>query len=204
MQKAVFLLMVFLAGTVVAQTPLNQQVISSQPGAPVPGAINGPGSLMVTNPAGGTFSLSELDAQLTTLKADIERTLPLVVAVTSQSPSSTPSRSQEIANVASNLLSRAFGGSTNQNGALPPSGTSPRMTNFAGFLRGLVSTNTGGGGGVSFDPNTLNQLATLQNQLRPVLSTLDGLNIPSVGGGTNQPFGNFNNRPNGIFAPTGR
>ena len=203
MQKVIILLVGCLTGTVLAQTLPNQpaqtlpnpQVISSQPGS-----VAGPGSLMITNAAGGTFALSELEAQLANLKADVERTLPLLSATTGQAPNANLSRGQELANAASNILARALS-RTNQNNALPQGGTSSR--NFAGFLRSLISTNTGGGGGVSFDPNTLNQLATLQNQLRPVLSTLETLNLASVGGVTNQPSGTVG-QPGGVFSPTGR
>ena len=181
MQTRVFLLIGCLAGTALAQTPLNQQVISSQPAAPVSAPTTGPGNLMITNPVGGTFPLSQLDAQLTTLRADAERTLPLLSAIIGQAPNTSLTRGQELANAASNLLARALGRNTNQDSGLPAGGVSPRMTNFAGFLRSLISTNSGGGGGVSFDPNTINQLVTLQNELKPVLATLDSLNVPKVG-----------------------
>ncbi|HTL59732.1 MAG TPA: hypothetical protein VL361_28940 [Candidatus Limnocylindrales bacterium] len=203
MQTAVFFLIGCLTGTALAQTPLNQQVISSPATSPVQVPTVGPGNLMITNSTGGTFPLSQLDAQLATLRADVEHALPLLSAVVSQAPNTSLTRGQELANAASNLLARALGRNTNENSGLPAGGLSPRMTNFAGFLRGLISTNTGGGGGVSFDPNTINQLITLQNELKPVLATLDSLNVASVGGATNQPPGTIN-QPGRVFAPTGR
>jgi len=197
MKKTALLLIVGLASTVLAQTPINQQVISSGPGW----NTNGNESLMVTNPAGGAFPISQLDAQLTTLKADVERTLPMLSAVINRaSPSQVvTSRSQELANAASNFIAHALGHETNSNSTVPSGGASPRMTNFAGFLRSLISTNTGGGGGVSFDPSTLNQLANLQRSLEPVLNNLNTLNISSIPG-TNQLPGGFT-QP---LTPTGR
>src|SRR5215813_2896917 len=117
MQKTAFLLVVCLTGTVLAQTPISQQVISSRPASPLPNSTAGAGSLMITNPLGGTFPLSQLDAQLTTLKAEVQRTLPLLSAVLRQAPNTGLTRGQELANAASNFLARALS-RTNENSAL--------------------------------------------------------------------------------------
>ena len=199
MKTAVLVLIGCLAGTLVAQTPLNQQVISSPRFAPP--ITNAPGNLTITNQFGGTLSLTDLDAQLANLKTDVERTLPMLAAVAGQSGvSPAQSRSQQLANAASNFVANALGRNPNQTTAIPPGENSPRLTNFAGFLHGLISTNTGGAGGVSLDPNTVNLLATLRNDLQPVLSILDNLNVTSFPAGTNQPAGGFATP----LTPTGR
>lgn len=191
MKTAALLLVGCLSGTALAQTqsPINQQVISSPPGYAAPGQ----GSLAITNQSGQSLSLTELDAQLATLKSDVERTLPMLSVVTGQANAATgtraPSRSQAWVGAASNLLANAFGRNPNANASVPPGETSPRFTNFTSFLRSLVSTNAGGAGGVSLDPNTVSQLATLQNDLKPVLSILDTLNVNSFASGTNLPPG---------------
>jgi hypothetical protein len=190
MKKPVLILLGCFCGAVMAQTPVNQQVISAGPATAYP---NGAQSLMITNQAGGTFQIGELDSQLATLKTDVERTLPMLSAIVSQPGSPPMTRTRELENVASNFIAHAFGHETNYNGA------SPRMTNFAGFLHGLINTNAGGAGGVSFDPNTVSQLATLQNDLQQALSVLNNLNVTSTGGGTNGVPGAFRG-----LTPTGR
>ena len=175
-----------------AQTPLNQPVISAGPGTVALPDTNVAQGLMITNQAGATFQVNELDAQLAALKGDVERTLPMLSAVVSQTGSPTTlGRTRELANAASNFIAHAFGHETNN-------GTSPRMTNFAGFLHNLMGTNTGGAGGVNFDPNTVRQLGALQNDLQQVLSALNNLNVGGVGA-TNEVPGNFRG-----LTPTGR
>jgi hypothetical protein len=205
MKKTVVVLLSCFACTVIAQTQLNQQANPSVPGYPAIGGTNASQglsqNLMITNPAGGTFQIGELDAQLASLKADVQRTLPMVSAVVSHgaAPNTATSTTAQLANEAGSLIANAFHHGTNVNNSLPPSGASPRSTNFAGFLQSLLSTNTAGAGGVTFDPNTVSQLATLQTDLQQALAVLNNLNVASTGGLTNEVPGTYRG-----LTPTGR
>src|SRR5579859_1673748 len=176
MKTAMLVLISCLCVTIRAQSAFNQQVISEPLRTNLPPS-NGTESSAITNSTGSTAALGDLDAQLSNLKSDVERTLPMISAVVNQGSAGTtsPNTGQELTHAASNIIANAFGRS--QVNTIPPGETSPRTTNFAGILRSLIRTNNNSGTVVGLDPDTLSQLTALQNHLQPVLTILNGLNV---------------------------
>ena len=185
-KTAVLFLIGCLCVKVLAQSTFNQQVISEPPRTNSL-ASSGTGTLAITNSTEGTAALGDLDAQLSNLKSDVERTLPMISAVVNQGSSSNALRNpgQELTNAASKLIANTFERASSQANAIPGGENSPRTTNFGGFLRSLIRTNNAGAGVAGLDPNTLSQLTALQNHLQPVLTILDSLNVRGIPASTN-------------------
>ena len=173
---------VLAAAAALAQAnPGDQRISSPPPGALNAGSTNTPGqippqgSITATNQAGQTYALGELGSQLAGLKTAVEQTLPTLTAFNAKFASTTPgsSRSQELANAISGVLSSALGRNSNSTS----SGTTG-FTNFTQALNGLISTNSATGS-TNLNPATLNQLRTLQADLTPVLNILQNLDLGS-------------------------
>ncbi len=194
------------AGSASAQTTPAPGSVISAPRSPVTPGQSSSGFLTFTNPAGGTFSVDQLDSQLRNLQLAVNQALPMLSAFNNQFTSNTGNQSL------GGVLSRVFNrnGSTAQNPGTSGSGA----TNWLSALSGLFQNNANNPAGV--DRTTLNELANLQKQLQPVAQTLQGLNPGAASASaapgafsstapynTNQFTGstNFNNPP---LTPTGR
>ncbi len=132
---------------------------STNAGVPNPAVDAG---TVLTNAAGGSFSVQQLGTQLQTLRSTVDQTLPMLTTfnqqVSSQSPGAT------IAGAVRNI----FSGNKNQgqNG----SAVSQDVTNVLSALGALVNTNRQ----TQIDPRTL---ATLQKDLQTVQRDLQNLNL---------------------------
>jgi hypothetical protein len=200
-------------GSAPAQTtPAPGSVITAPGSQTTPGSQTAPGQpsssfLTFTNPAGGSFSIDQLDSQLRNLQATVEQALPMLTAFNNQFGGSTGS--QSIGSVLSRVFNRDGDASQSQ-------GTSGNTaTNWLSALGGLITGNTNASSG-GLNQTTLAQLSTLQKQLQPVAQTLQSLNLGTAAGqspagtissrtpaSTNR-FTGSTNLNNGPLAPTGR
>ena len=152
--------------------------------------------LSFTNRAGQVFSAEQLTTQLQQLRNVVDQTLPALSAFNEQfATNGAGSLGTRIGSILSGVLDR-----TNASSGQTSSG----WTNVLGVLGGLLNTNAPN----ALDPNTLNQLRTLQNDLQPIPGILQALN---VSGSSNTPtssqvisrapetqtnqYGNPNNQP---------
>ena len=163
-----------LAGlTATAQTTPNTQPTTAAP-APAPAYNSQPGantplggsSVTFTNTSGQAFTVEQLATQLRNLRAAVDQTLPMLTAF-----------NQNAANGASQGLAGRLEGLVSN--ALNRNGGSPAMTNLLSSLRGMLGTQSGTT--QATDAKTAQDLVTLQNDLQPIPSLLQGMN---VGGST--------------------
>jgi len=136
------------------------------PAAPVISQTNqaaGTGTVL-TNKAGQTFSVEQLAAQLRSLRGNIESALPMLAAF-NESASATQNKSLtgRLTDIVSHELNK--GGQTNSGG----------FNSVVGALRGLINTNNAATD--TSDARAAQQLVALQNQLQPVLKSLQDLNV---------------------------
>lgn len=135
---------------------------------PAATATSAPNSPTFTNSSGQSFTVDQLAAQLRNLRAAVDQTLPLLTAF-NQSATATAS-SQGLAGRLEGLVS----GALSRNGV-----SSPTVTNLLTSLRGMLGTTNATT--ASTDAKTAQDLATLQNDLQPLPSLLQSMN---VGGGS--------------------
>jgi len=136
-------------------------------------------SAVFTNSTGQTFTADQLAENLKNLRSAIEQAMPMVTAITetySNSAGKDKSWTGRLSDFVSGALSKD-GQST--------SGQSPsKLNEVVGAVRGLWGTNSSSTASSSAtDANTVQKLVTLQTELKPVLPTLDQLNVASSGAG---------------------
>lgn len=155
-----------------SQVPINQQRISAAPWSTASNApgITAPG---VTNQFGQSYSANELADRLAALNVAVQQTLPALSAFNAQVAGT--SRSGQLANAISGVLSGALHHGSNQNASA--SSGAYGITNFAQALNGLLNTNTNNPGSSTVDSATVSQLRQLQSDLSPVASILQTLHI---------------------------
>lgn len=166
----------------------------------------------LTNGLGQAISLSQLAGQLSALKTEVEQTLPVLSALNSHFATNTPgtAQGQELATAIASVLGRAFGKSSNQTASASSGGLSPGLSNFVQVLNGMVTTNSGGTGQMTLDPNTLSQLQALESDLRPIAVILKNLRVGTNATTTGGPLGipNIGAQPSepssSNVTPTGR
>ena len=163
------------AAPVSAQTP--PQVFSST------NAISS-SDVVFTNSAGQTFSADQFAESLKNLRTAIEQTTPMLAAVT-ETYTNSAGNDKSWKGQLSGLVSGALSRYEQQN-----AGKNSRTVNqVVGALQGLLQTNSSSKttAADSTDANTVQKLVTLQNQLKPVLPTLDQLNVSSTGAAVSSP-----------------
>ncbi len=136
-------------------------------------------SAVFTNSTGQTFTADQLAENLKNLRSAIEQAMPMVTAITetySNSAGKDKSWTGRLSDFVSGALSK-----DGQN----TSGQSPsKLNEVVGAVRGLWGTNSSSTASSSAtDANTVQKLVTLQTELKPVLPTLDQLNVASSGAG---------------------
>ena len=136
-------------------------------------------SAVFTNSTGQTFTADQLAENLKNLRAAIEQTMPMITALTdtySNSAGSDKSWTGRLSDFVSGAFSNE-GQGTNQ--------SSSRLNQVVGTVRNLFGskTNTSAGSSAA-DASTVQKLVTLENQLKPVVPTLDQLNVASSGTGS--------------------
>ena len=133
-------------------------------------------SAVFTNSAGQTFTADQLADSLKNLRAAIEQTMPMVTAVTE-----TYSNSAGKDKTWTGRLSEFVSGALNKDGQTSNQSTS-KLNQVVGAVRGLFGSNTNStAASSSGDAGTVQKLVTLQNELKPVVPTLDQLNVASSG-----------------------
>ena len=155
------------------------------------------GTAVFSSPNGQSFSVEQLAAQLQSLRSSVEQTLPVLGAFNQNYSNSLGGGNQSIGGAISGLLSGALN-KTQQSTSAPAAHNSLSVSNVLVALQNLVSTNRTSSAPVN--PNTLRDLATLQNELQPVLVILQNLNVGNLPG--NQ-FAQPSNVTN-TLTPTGR
>lgn len=156
------------------QTPAGTTTATNQTSATATGS-----STVFTNSSGQTFTAEQLAENLKTLRSAIEQTLPMVTALTQ-----TYSNSAGKDKTWTGRLSEFVSGALNKDGQKSSGESSSKLNGVVGAVRGLFGTNSNStASSSSADANTVQKLVTLQNQLQPVTSTLDQLNVASSGAG---------------------
>lgn len=120
-------------------------------------------SMTFSNSSGQTFTVDQLANQLKMLRTAVDQTLPMLTAF-NQSSAATGS-SQDIKGRLEGLVS----------GALSHNTSSPTVSNLLSSLKGVLGSNTNTASAT--DAKTLQDLATLQNDLQPLPPLLQSLNI---------------------------
>jgi hypothetical protein len=157
----------------------------------------GASSVVFTNSAGQTFSVDDLASQLKNLRSAVEQTLPILSAFT-QSYSNSSAGNKSLTGKLTDFVSGALDRNGQQTSGSSGQ-TSSTVSNAVGVLRGLLNKNnsnaTASTASPSVDANTVHQLGSLQNELQPIIPTLQQLNVESSN------TGNSSSRP---LTPTGR
>jgi hypothetical protein len=123
-----------------------------------------------SNSTGQTFTVDQLANQLKMLRSAVDQTLPMLTAF-NQSSAAT-GNSKDIKGRLEGLVS----------GALNRNSGSPTVSNLLTSLKGVLGSNANTASAT--DAKTLEDLATLQNDLQPLPPLLQNLN---VGGSTTTP-----------------
>lgn len=138
-----------------------------------------------------TVELNQLIGQLQGLQAAVARTLPVLTAFNSKQSQGTNGQ-PGIAGRMASILAGVLGRNASTNG---PSSSG----NATGILGGILSTNSGPAGTVSLDPNTLNELKTLQENLQAVAPALRNLVGTSSSGESSAPGTPQGNTGRGVW-----
>ena len=164
----------------------NQNSGNSQSGST--GYNTQPGGILFSNQSGQAYSTQDLASQLQNLRAAIDQALPALSAF-NQSYSNMNNGGKQtvggaLSGIASDLLHRNQG-----------STTSNLLSALQGVLQPKSSTSLS-----TATPNTPNpqDLVALQNDLQPVISVLQRLNVNPAPNPSSAPY------PNGGVTPTGR
>ena len=200
MKNAILLALSVGAISTLAQTTPSSGSAITQP-ANNEANQSGTGAALFSSPSGQSFSVDQLAAQLQTLRSAVEQTLPVLAAFNQNYSNSLSGGSQSIGGAISGLLSGALNRNS-QNTSAPVAHNSFSVTNVVAALENLVNTNRSGSAPVN--PNTLRDLVALQNDLQPVLSLLQNLNVGSTP--ANQFARPYNVTPltTNTLTPTGR
>jgi hypothetical protein len=197
--KKIILLVPFVGMlSLLAQTAPVPPAAQSQP-AGVPANQGEMGAPMFSNQTGQSFSVDELAGQLQNLRTAVEQTLPVLAAFNQNY--SNAFTGQSIGGKISGLLSGAL--NRNQQNTPAASGQNAlSVSNVVTALQGLLNTNRAAASSVN--PNTVRELIALQNDLQPVVSILQNLNVGNIS--TNQFPRPYNITPlsTNQLTPTGR
>jgi hypothetical protein len=136
-------------------------------------------SAVFTNSSGQTFTADQLAENLKNLRAAIEQTIPMITAI-SETYSNSAGRDKSWTGRLSEFVSGALskeGQGTNQ--------SSSRLNEVVGTVRGFFGSKTNASTvSTAADDTTMQKLVTLENQLKPVVPTLDQLNVASAASGS--------------------
>lgn len=217
MMKRVSLFSMAMLATTAAWAAQPSQVISSPAPQPSTGNTNqstpsgqatpsGLGNLSFTNSSGTVYTMDQLAVQLQKLRGSVEQTLPMLSAFTQTFSNAAPGGASSIAGAISSILSEALNRNSGQtqNVAGTSGQTTTRTNSLMAVLQGLMNTNATGS--AALNPNTVQDLVTLQEDLQPVTSILQNLNVSTNLNQTTSPTTTTGNpKPhNGGLTPTGR
>lgn len=159
----------------------------------------GAGQPAFSNGAGQTFTPAQLAAQLQNLRSVIDQTVPILSAFNQQYSNSLTGSQQGIRGELSGIVSDVFHRNqpAGQNYAV---GNAFSSTNLLAALSSLLNRNSTGATGAN--PADAQDLITLQNDLQPVESILQQLNVTPSPVQQNAPYGQP--YPGTYPTPTGR
>ena len=155
-----------------------------------------------SNRAGQNFTPQDLATQLQNLRAIVDQTLPVLSAFNEQSSNSMATGSQSVGGALSGIVSDVLHrnrGTGQQNVA---GQGSLHASNLLAILHGLLSTNSPSG--ASTGPANPQDLIALENDLRPVASLLDRLNVSGNSNFVNSSYPRSTTYPGANPTPTGR
>ena len=151
-----------------------------------------PGGILFSNQSGQTYSTHDLAFQLQNLRAAIDQALPALSAFNESYSNMNNGGKQTVGGALSGIVADVLHRNQGQTGA----GQSLSTSNLLSALQGVLHPNTSTSSSNSNpDPQ---DLITLQNDLQPVISVLQRLNVnPAFNRGSGQ-------YPNSGITPTGR
>jgi hypothetical protein len=152
------------------------------------------GGVLFSNRVGQSFSAQDLAGQLQNLRSAIDSALPILSAFNETYSNSNNGGSETVGGTLSGLVSDVLHG--NQASSQTSANESPTTSNLLSVLHGLLNKNSTTPTPAAA-PNP-QDLLSLQNDLQPVVSLLQRLNVV---GNSNQLS---NPSPSGSFTPTGR
>ncbi len=159
----------------------------------------GAGNPTFANGAGQNFTPEQLATQLQNLRSAIDQTLPMLSAFNQQYSNSAAGGKQSVRSEISGIVSDVFhrNQGANQNNA---GRSSFSTSNLLSMLHGLLSTNSTSA--TAATPANAQDLIALQNDLQPVESILQRLNVTPnptpMAAPYSQPY------QGGNLSPTGR
>jgi hypothetical protein len=156
--------------------------------------------LSFTNRSGQVFSAEQLTTQLQQLRTVVDQTLPVLSAFNEEFATNAAADNASLPNRIGSILSGIMTRTNSTSGQ-----SSTGLTNAIAILNGLLNTNAPGS--VTMNPNTLNQLVTLQNNLQPIPGILQALNVggaPSTPKPSDVISSRSADRTNQGVTPTGR
>lgn len=153
----------------------------------------GTGGVLFSNQVGQTFSAQDLAAQLENLRSAIDQTLPVLSAFNESYSNSNNGGKESVGGALSGIVSDVL--HRNQGAGQTYSGQNSTTSNLLSVLHGLLNKNPAAASSTTPNPQ---DLISLQNDLQPVVSVLQRLNVNATSNQISTPY------PNGGLAPTGR
>lgn len=158
--------------------------------------------LTFSNRSGQNFTPEDLAVQLQNLRAVVDQALPILGAFNEQSSNSSPAGAQSVggalSGIVSDVLHRNRG--TGQENAAGQG--SLHASNLLAILHGLLNTNSPTT--VTTTPANAQDLIALENDLRPIASLLQRLNVSGNSNLVTAPYQRSTAYPGANPTPTGR
>jgi hypothetical protein len=153
-----------------------------------------PGGILFSNQAGQAYSTHDLAFQLQNLRAAIDQALPALSAFNQSYSNMNSGGNQTVGGALSGIVSDVL--HRNQGSTQTGAGQSSTTSNLLFALQGVLHPNNPTSAN-SATPNPQDLIA-LQNDLQPVLSVLERLNVNPAPNRVPAPY------PNSGISPTGR
>jgi hypothetical protein len=154
-----------------------------------------PGGILFSNQAGQAYSTHDLASQLQNLRAAIDQALPALSAFNQSYSNMNTGGNQTVGGALSGIVSDVL--HRNQGSTQTGAGQSSTTSNLLSALQGVLHPNNSTTTASSGTPNPQDLIA-LQNDLQPVLSVLERLNVNPAPNRGPAPY------PNSGVSPTGR
>ena len=156
-----------------------------------------------SNRSGQNFTPQDLASQLQNLRSVVDQTLPILSAFNEQSSNSMANGSQGVGGALSGIVSDVLHRNRGTGQENTAGQGSLHASNLLSILHGLLSTNSTST--ASSSPANPQDLISLENDLRPVASLLDRLNVSGNSNFVNAPYNQRSTAyPGANPTPTGR
>ena len=175
-------------------SPQNYSINTNQPEAR---------GMTFSNRSGQNFTPEDLASQLQNLRTVVEQTLPILSAFNEQSSNATSAGTQSVGGALSGIVSDVLHRNRSTGQENVASQGSLRASNLLAILHGLLNTNSTSTATAS--PANPQDLISLENDLRPVASLLQRLNVSGNSNFVNAPsYQRSTTYPGANPTPTGR